>query len=909
MSHSAWAPSLLARAATAAAFAVLFHGAVAMAAGEGRERLSIDDQWRFQKGDPAGNGPLLSYMVRPAPAGRGRAAPATGPQAPLRGIYPWILPTANPFIGDPAKHHTRPEGNPPGVGPAGENLPFVLSSFDDSSWKSLTLPHDWGIEGPFQQQGGDGATGRLPFSGVGWYRRHLEIPAGDAGKQLYLDVDGAMSYATVWLNGQLVGGWPYGYSSWRLDLTPYAKPGGDNLLAIRLDNPPASSRWYPGGGIYRNVWLTKTAPIHVAQWGTSIRTSDVSAASATVDLQVQLENNSKQDATVNVTTEIWPSDSDGHAVIFKGDVPPILETTNVRIPAGQTTVATSTSKLQALKLWSPKSPIRYVAVTHITRNGQVLDIYETPFGIRSLKFDPNEGLFINGEHLKLQGVCLHHDLGAIGTAFNTRAMERQLQILQSMGCNAIRTSHNPPAPELLDLCDKMGLLVMDEMFDAWVQAKRANDYHLLFPDWSEADARALVRRDRNHPSVIMWSIGNEIPEQRQSETGTAMARRLTQIVAEEDPTRPTTAACHDVNPTTNQFPTGLGIMGINYERPRLQPDIYALFHEKFPDKFVFGSETESTISSRGEYTFELPLPDSIEGAQTGNLGGGRNATAGENVERHQMSSYDLYHPNWANTPDKEFALQDKHKFLGGEFVWTGFDYLGEPTPWDNSWPSRSSYFGIIDLAGFPKDRFYLYQAHWRPDFPMAHILPHWNWPERVGQVTPVHVYTSGDEAELFLNGKSLGRKKKGQFEYRLRWNDVVYEPGELKVVAYKDGKEWATDTVRTAGEAAKLALAADRSQIAADAKDLSFITLKITDAQETLAPRAMNDIHWSIEGPGQIVATDNGDPTDVTPFASSERKAFNGLALAIVKATAPGTIKLTAKTNGLPEATVTLTSQ
>jgi beta-galactosidase len=598
--------------------------------------------------------------------------------------------------------------------------------------------------------------------------------------------------------------------------------------------------------------------------------------------------------------------------------------TGVSIKAGEKTTNAQTLLLGNPKLWSPKTPVLYSAVTTLTQDGKVVDSYETRFGIRTIKYDPAAGLFVNGEHFKLNGVCDHHDLGALGTAVNVRALQRQLQVLRDFGCNAIRTSHNPPAPELLDFADQMGFLVLDEAFDTWGQNKRGNDYGggNLFNVWHEQDLRALIRRDRNHPSVVLWSIGNEIGEQNQG-SNSVIARELAGIVHSEDPTRPVTAACNDASAMDNGFSSLLDAMGFNYK-----PDNYIRFHQRYPNEFFFSTESASTISSRGEYFF--PVIGSGFGTVNGRARGGGPAFASQDDTIHQMSSYDLYYPGWATSPDHEFYGQDHSPAVAGEFVWTGFDYIGEPTPWGNgNDPSRSSYFGIVDLAGFPKDRFYLYQAHWRPDFPMAHILPHWNWPERAADpkatppkpalVTPVHVYTSGDEAELFLNGKSLGRKKKvfdtpgnsqlnGQPAYRIRWDNVPYEPGELKVVAYKNGKKWATDTVKTTGEAKRLELQPDRSTIAGDGHDISFVTLRVADKAGLTVPRAGNLVRFSITGPGEIVATDNGDATDLASFQTTDRKAFNGLALAIVKAKRgqPGVITLTATSDGLTAAKTTI---
>jgi beta-galactosidase len=845
-----------------------------------RERILFDDNWRFQKGDPADLGDALSYDK----------------------IKPWLVPAANAFVA-PDRAKIPPAGEP------AENVAYAQPGYNDSKWRKVTLPHDWGIEGPFDQAL-PGETGKLPWMGIAWYRKTFTVPATDHGRQFFLEIDGAMSYATVWCNGKFVGGWPYGYASWQVDLTPFLKPGAENVLAIRLDNPPESSRWYPGGGIYRNVWLVKTAPVHVAHWGTRITTPQISASTATVKIDVKLDNAATAPAKAQVLTQIYRLVTKNGVLTRVPDASSTVAATS--IAPNQSATVTQTIFVKNPRLWSPAQPNLYVAVTSVAQGGKVVDAVETTFGLRTVEFTVNDGLHLNGKRVPIRGVCNHHDLGALGAAFNVRAAQRQLEILREMGVNAIRTSHNPPAPELLDLCDRMGFLVLDELTDTWARPKKLNGYARLFPDWHEADLRALITRDRNHPSVIAWSTGNEIPEQGEP-AGRAISKELTAIAHETDPTRLVSAAAHFVSSGYDGFQKTIDLFGYNYK-----PGEYAKFHAANPTIPLFGSETSSTISSRGEYFF--PVTDDKRGG----------------ASDFQMSSYDLSAPPWATTPDAEFRGQDENPFVAGEFVWTGFDYIGEPTPYSTdktnllnysnpedkaraeqelktlgkiAVPSRSSYFGIVDLAGFKKDRFYLYQAHWRPDLPMAHILPHWNWPERVGQVTPVHVYTSGDEAELFLNGQSLGRKKKGKFEYRLRWDDVKYEPGELKVQAYKNGKPWATDVVKTTGPAAKLMLAADRALIANDGRDLSFVTATVADKDGLLVPRSKNAITFSIDGPGEIVATDNGDATDHTIFASPERKAFNGLALAIVRAkpgTAAAPITLRATAEGLAPAEIVI---
>lgn len=846
-------------------------------------RVSFDAGWRFQKGDPTGLGDALAYSK----------------------IKNWITATGDDLLNPMDARPVRPAGN------LGGSVPYVQAGFNDSAWRKLNLPHDWGIEGPFEQAL-PGDTGKLPWAGVGWYRKHFTTQPAQTGQRLYLDIDGAMAYSAVWLNGQFVGGWPYGYTSFRLDLTPYVKWGAENLIAIRLDNPPDSSRWYPGSGIYRNVWLLETAAVHVAHWGTFVTTPEISKDAATVNVDYVIENDSPDKIEASVSTRIYELGADDRpaasAVATSDSVLVDIDPARSRTVAGSSLLT-----IARPRLWDLQHPNRYVAITTVDQGGRIVDRYETPFGIRTIRFDADKGFLLNGEHVKINGVCDHHDLGALGTAVNSRALERQVQLLKEMGCNAIRTSHNPPAPELLDICDRLGMLVMDEAFDCWRIGKRPNDYHLLFDDWSEKDLRALVRRDRNHPSVILWSIGNEIPEQGRPD-GWKLAAHLAGIVREEDRTRPVTSACSYLDAGYNGFETALDVLGYNYK-----PTEYKPFHAQHPNIPVFGSETASCISSRGEYFF--PVSD--------NKADGR--------ANFQVSSYDLYAPPWAWPPDVEFKGLDEAPFAAGEFVWTGFDYLGEPTPYNSdstvllnfsdpterakmaqelkalgkiTVPSRSSYFGILDLAGFKKDRFYLYQARWRPDFPMAHILPHWNWPERVGQVTPVFVYTSGDEAELFLNGRSLGRKKMEPLQYRLRWDDVKYEPGELKVIAYKHGRKWAEDIVKTTGPAARIALAADRTAIKADGSDLSFVTVTIADASGLLVPRSDNLVKFALSGPGEIVAVDNGDATSFESFQAHEHHAFNGLVLVIVRTEAgkPGVITLKAQSDGLTSAEITLQS-
>jgi beta-galactosidase len=878
-----------------------------------RQRISINNDWRFFKYDSAAKADKLIYDVRPEVTDNNdnkvadsKPTEAVEVKATQNILKTWILPSGNKFIKDPQKRHIMPEGDP------GSDFQFVKGNFDDSSWEKVNLPHDWAIKGPFLKGWNaevGGGMGRLPSNGVAWYRKKLEIPVSDAGKSIFLEVDGAMSYAMAWLNGKLVGGWPYGYNSWQLDLTQYIVPGGENQLAIRLDNPNNSARWYPGGGIYRNIWLIKTNPVHVGQWGTYITTRDISRASATIDLVITIDNDSREEAAADITTQIFALNAEGGK---SGNAVAQFESLNKKMVARESAVISGSTTIKNPKLWGPaptQHPNLYMAVTTLTLKGKTIDRYETRFGIRSLEFDSNKGIMVNGEHILIKGVNQHHDLGALGAAFNTRAAERQLEMLRDMGCNAIRISHNPPAPELLELTDRMGFLVIDEIFDSWERKKTPHDFHLIFPDWYEPDTRAFIRRDRNCPSIILWSFGNEVGEQYTGEEGAVIAKRLHDIVKEEDSTRPTTVAMNFAK-SDMPLPKVLDVIGLNYQGEgirdapayshlngiRTAPQ-YPAFHEKFPDKVIISTETASQLSTRGTYIF--PVTNGVSAPVQDSTGG--------DPKNQYVSSYELYTAQFGASADKVFASQDKHPFVAGEFVWTGWDYIGEPTPY---YLARSSYSGIIDLAGFKKDRYYLYQSRWRPDLPMAHILPHWNWPERVGQVTPVHVFTSGNEAELFLNGKSLGRKKKGQYEYRLRWDNIKYEPGELKVVAYKNGKMWAENVVKTTDSPAKLIAKADRELMKADGKDLVFVTVQVTDKNGLLVPRSSNTIEFSIDGPGEIVATDNGDPSSLVAFPSVMREAFNGLCLVIIRAKDgnPGVINVTVKSPGLAQISVKIKS-
>ena len=843
-----------------------------------RERININRDWRYQIDDPDGVGAALHYSR----------------------LKPYLLPCANDFIIF-GKRHQRPEGNP------GENIAYVKSDFDDSEWRHLNLPHDWAIEGPFNIDY-NGSTGKLPYWGIRWYRKTLELSQDDAGKQIYLDIDGAMSYASVWCNGQYVGGWPYGYASFRLDLTPYIKAGQKNVLAIRLDNPDDTSRWYPGSGIYRNVWLVKTSPVHVEQWGTFVRNQQVDSEIAVMEMGVNIENHAGKDVQVKLQTSVYLQGKDGRPV---GEEVTQSMTKDIAIKKDSWSSARFQFKVDKPKLWDIDTPNCYVAVSRVFMDGKEMDSYETPFGIRTIEFTHNQGFMLNGQKVAIKGVCMHHDLGALGAAFNEVAAERQLRIMKEMGANAIRTSHNPPAPELVALCDRMGLMMQLELADTWQKGKRKNDYNLLFDDWSEADMRSLVRHYRNHPSVIMWSIGNEMPDQT-TDQGVIIARNLTAYCHDEDPTRPTSLGCNKRDAVFRDIVNQVDIFGLNYFHKT-----YPVFKEQNPTRRYHASETSSATSSRGEYFF--PVTTDVNDSRSG----------------FQLSSYDMTTIGWGCAPEVQFKMNEEYPFMSGEFVWTGFDYLGEPTPYNKDLtnllnfsdpnelekarkeleelgkiktPSRSSYFGIVDLCGFPKDRYYNYKSYWRPDVPTVHILPHWKWQERIGEITPVHIYTSGDAVELFLNGKSLGRREKAHSYDRLTWDDVRYEPGSLRAIAYKNGQKWAEELVETTGKPAALQVTAEKTELKNDGTDLSFIRVAVVDSQGRVVPRSKNHLKFSVTGPAEIIATDNGDATSLLPFQLSERDAYNGLALVILRSQymKQGKVVLTVESKGLPKQKIAL---
>ncbi|WPU99767.1 beta-galactosidase GalB [Mucilaginibacter sp. cycad4] len=756
------------------------------------------------------------------------------------------------------------------------------ATLNDSKWRVLNLPHDWSIEGKFSKDNPATPEGGALPGGIGWYRKTFTVPASSKGKLVYIDFDGVYQKSDVWINGHHLGFRPNGYISFRYELTPYLNFGGSNVIAVKVDNSvQPNSRWYSGSGIYRHVWLVTTNKTAIDHWGTYVTATDISKASAKVNVQVQLHND-QASPQVLISTKLY--DAAGKQVAAAGEATSAAQNKNASL------TVTNTLTVKNPVLWSVENPYLYKAVTQLIEGKKVVDEYTTTVGIRYFNFDADKGFSLNGKPMKILGVCNHHDLGSLGAAINNRALERQLQMLKAMGCNGIRTSHNPPAPELLDLCDKMGFIVMDEAFDCWEWKKATYDYHLYFKEWHKRDLEDQIKRDRNHPSIMIWSIGNEIPQQADS-SALRIAPELAAIVHSLDKTRPLTTA-NDRPDTTNKIVKSgaIDLVGYNYH----QFD-YAKFHDRYPGKTFIATETTSGLETRGYY--EMPS-DSIRVWPT-------SYDKPFVREGNNVSAYDNTRPPWGSTHEMTWKVMKKYDFLSGMFIWTGFDYLGEPTPY--SWPSRSSYFGIIDLAGFPKDVYYMYQSEWT-NKNVLHIFPHWNW--QPGKMIDVWAYyNNADEVELYLNGKSLGIQKKTGDDLHVMWR-VKYEPGTLKAISRKNGKTVLTREIHTSGAPAKIELTVDRSQIKADGKDLSFITVKILDKDGNVVPDADNKVNFKINGEGFIASVDNGDPVSHDPFKASYRKVFHGLALAIIQAKEKaGTITLTASADGLQSATRVLKSK
>jgi beta-galactosidase len=766
------------------------------------------------------------------------------------------------------------------------------ASLNVAAWRPLNLPHDWSIEGKFSKDNPASPEGGALPGGIGWYRKTFTVPAASKNKLVYIDFDGVYQKSTVWINGHKLGFRPNGYISFRYELTPYLNFGGTNTIAVKVDNSvQPNSRWYSGSGIYRNVWLVTTDKIAIAHWGVHITTPEVTSELSKVQLNVVLKGVPPTEnlRTVSINAIIYDA---------KGNMVDLPHSADHRLGDSIFSVNFPEFVINKPHLWSVDDPYLYKVVIMVYGVGDrtfkpaLLDTYTTTLGIRYFNFDADKGFFLNGKPMKILGVCDHHDLGSLGAAINTRALERQLEMLKAMGCNGIRTSHNPPAPELLDLCDKMGFIVMDEAFDCWEEGKVKYDYHLYFKDWHKRDLQDQILRDRNHPSVIIWSIGNEIPQQGDT-SALRVAPDLAAIVHSLDTTRPITTA-NDRPDTSNKIikSGAIDLIGYNYHEFD-----YATFHSRYPGKKFIATETTSGLEKRGFY--EQPS-DSIRIWPTS-----WDKPFTTKDPSNPVSAYDNTRPPWGSTHEATWKVMKKYDFLSGMFIWTGFDYMGEPTPY--SWPSRSSYFGIIDLAGFPKDVFYMYQSEWTAKT-VLHIFPHWNW--EPGKMVDVWAYYNhADEVELFLNGKSLGVKKKTGDDLHIMWR-VKYEPGTLKAISRKDGKVVLTSEIHTAGTPAKIELAADRKKIKADGKDLSFITVKILDKDGNLVPNADNLVNFKLNGEAFIAGVDNGDEVSHDPFKANYRKAFNGLALAIVQTKEkPGSITFTATSAGLQPATVIINAK
>lgn len=812
----------------------------------------------------------------------------------------------------------------------GDDSAASRPDYDDTAWRILNLPHDWAIEGEFSRDNPSGTGGGALPGGIGWYRKTFTVDKADEGKRLYIDFDGVYMNSEVFINGHSLGVRPYGYVSFSYDLTPYIKWGGKNVVAVRVDNgEQPNSRWYSGCGIYRNVWLTKLNPVHIAQWGTFITAEDVSKNSARLNIRTKIQ----YDAAAQLQDSV--KQADGTYVVFDSEIVPLADVVlqSRLMDAEGNVVGEVASELQVIptclneveqeivvknpNLWSVNTPYIYkvnsILIDKIT--GKVLDNYCTNTGIRTFRFDAQKGFILNGERLKINGVCMHHDLGCLGAAVNIRAIERQLEILQEMGCNGIRCSHNPPSPELLDLCDRMGFIVMDETFDMWRKRKTAHDYSRYFNEWHERDLTDLILRDRNHPSVFIWSIGNEVLEQwsdakadtltleqanlilnfghdqsmlakeGEMSVNSLLTKKLADMVKALDSTRPVTAGCNEPNPNNHLFRSeALDLIGFNYH-----DDWFAGVPEKFPGKPFIVAESVSALMTRGYY--RMPSDETV--------------ICPERWDKpyfddsFSCSSYDNCHVPWGNSHEGTMRHVKNNDFISGQYVWTGFDYLGEPTPY--GWPARSSYFGIVDLAGFPKDVYYLYQSEWHPEKKVLHLFPHWNWTP--GQDIDMWAYyNNADEVELFVNGESQGVRTKGKDDFHVVWR-VKYEPGVVKVVSRKDGKTVLEKEIHTAGEPAQIRLTADRNEIKSDGRDLSFVTVEVLDKDGNLCPNADNQIMFDVQGAGFIAGVDNGSPVSMEKFKADHRRAFYGKCLVVVQSDGKsGGIKLTATSEGLKTA-------
>jgi beta-galactosidase len=764
------------------------------------------------------------------------------------------------------------------------DIPNAMETdFDDSQWKDISIPHDWAIDGPFDPNG-DGNTAKLPWKGVGWYRSRISFPKSDEGKRVYLLFDGVMAFPEVYVNGKLAGRWDYGYNSFYLDVTKYITYGKENILAVKADTRKHDSRWYPGAGIYRKISVILADPLHIGIWGTYITTPIVKNSYAVVRIRSQVWNKSESDAHhVKLRYSIISEQN-----IEIADTALLIDI----IPRGKNRYFEADLILSSPARWSIEHPILYKVKSVVESEGAVTDTVITHFGVRSIRFTADHGFYLNDKRVQFKGVNLHHDLGPLGTAFNRRALQRELEIMKSMGCNAVRTSHNAAAPELLDMCDKMGILVFNEIFDKYDGKADITDT-TNFECFAYRNIRNFVLRDRNHPSVFIWSVGNEMADVQQNiNSGFHKLHTMVNYVRKFDPTRPVTMVCDWQDEAVNRHFDYYDVHSWNYGRR------YKLARQLEPNKAVIVSESASTLSTRGFY--ELPLP--------------KRKT--DFTKSLQVSSYDLNAPEWAEISDDDFMWQEEEDYIAGEFVWTGFDYLGEPTPYNNAWAkengltakaaSRSSYFGIVDLCGIPKDRYYLYKSYWKPQEVTVHILPHWNWQGREGKRVPVFVYTNGDCAELFLNGKSLGirckkpRSKKSVERFRLMWTDIRYQPGTLIAVAYKEGAEIGRDTVRTAGAPYRIKLTADRKKINADNEDLSYILVEAYDKEGNLCPLAENNIRFIVEGTGYIAGVGNGNPQSFTPFKADHKKLFYGKAMLIIGSTGKkGAVSVKAVSQGL----------